>query len=84
MTDNSSRSDSRKRFYFLPELAELLERVLVSGAFDLLVVLSDIFGVLAFYLSELSGRLHEKNSFFLHTERELQYWSRPEYETTLL
>lgn len=43
MTDNGSRSDSRKIFYFLPELAELLDRVLVSGAFVLLVILSDIY-----------------------------------------
>lgn len=46
MRDGSS--DSRKRFYFLPELAELLDRVLVRGAFVLLVVLSDIYRTLPF------------------------------------
>lgn len=45
----------KERFYFLPELAELLGRVLFSGAFVLLVVVSDSNRTLAFiFLSTLA------------------------------
>lgn len=60
MADNSSRSDSGKRFYFLPELAKLLDRVLVSRAFVLLVALSDIYKTLPFiFVSRVAGCIKE-------------------------
>lgn len=60
MTENSSRSDSGKRFYFLPELAKLLDRVLVSRAFVLLVALSDIYRTLPFiFASRVTGYIKE-------------------------